>query len=276
MILLSLAACGGGDSSVDGNTAGDGGTDGAKPMQDAAKPTHHGFVDLQTYDAMNTPSTPTRGGQAIAAFFAMGDYCTTAQTIGSCSFLQCMNGFPTGVSAGTVTLTGAAQPITLMPNPDKTYTAVTSTTTPMFSGGENVTFAATGADVPAFSKSLVMPSRATITSPSKPAAAASLVVPRGQDYSVTWSGGGSGKVQVALFTLGTVPQRLICYFDASAGDGKVPTAALAMLSAGAGSFAMATTAFMEVDAGDWAVQLGGFFNAVWPDAAIVSGSAMFQ
>ena len=274
LVVVSLAACGGGGG-AGGDDTNNGGTDGPKPTDDAPKPTHHGLIDIQSYDAMNAPGTPTRGGQATAAFFAMGDYCTTTQVIGPCNVLACASGFPPGVSAGTVTLTGAAQPITLMPDPDKTYPAAPSTT-PLFSGGETITYAATGADVPAFSGTLVMPSRATITSPPKPAAAATLEVPRSQDFHVTWSGGGSGQVQIGLFGSGTDPQRLICYFDASAGGGSVPTAALAMLAAGSGGFAMATTAFTEVDEGDWAVQLGAYFNAVWPDLAIVSGGATFR
>jgi hypothetical protein len=147
------------------------------------------------------------------------------------------------------------------------------TASPLFAGGESVMFTAAGAGVPAFSKALAMPAKATITAPAKPSQY--LTVNRGASYTVSWTGGGSGQIQVA-FNSQLADQRLFCRFDASAGSGTIPSAALATLQAGAGGFAMAAITRTDVTAGDWGVELSGYFNAVWPDNSIVSGPTMFQ
>ncbi len=263
--LILLVACGGG-----GSGSGD---DVATP--DATKPTHSGYVSIQSYDAMNVPGTPTRGGSAGAGFFTMGEACQVSQTIGPCEVANCGAAATGAVSAGTITITGALEPISLVPGSDHTYAQLMSTTS-LFNGGESITFAASGAEVPAFTKSLTMPSKATITAPAKPPSASPyLIVNRAQDFSVSWSGGGSGLVQIALNSQ-SADQRLFCRFTASAGTGKLPAAALATLPAGMGGFAMASIGDTEQDAGDWAVAVSAYFNAVWPDSAIVSGPTMFQ
>ena len=260
--LLVLAACGGG---------GGGGPGGGGP--DAQKPTKTGYVFLQSYDAMNLPGTPTRGGSASAGFYGTAGTCTGDQTVGACTVSTCTSTMqPTAVSAGVVTLSGAAQPIMLTPGTDKTYTAFMSMS-PLFAGGESVVVSAAGADVPAFSKSITMPGKATITSPSKPAAGTFLAVSRSADFSVTWTGGGSGSLQI--FVSGT-SGRVTCRFPAGSDSAAVPAAALAMLPAGNGSFAMAAIADGEQDAGDYAVDVSAYFNAVWPDDSIVSGGATLQ
>jgi hypothetical protein len=70
--------------------------------------------------------------------------------------------------------------------------------------------------------------------------------------------------------------RLFCRFEASAGTGEVPDAALALMPAGNGGFAMASIAHDVFETGDWAIEASAYFNAVWPDNAIVSGSVRFQ
>jgi hypothetical protein len=261
LALVFVVACGGADR-------GGGGGDGPKP-------THAGFVSIQSYDAMNTPNTPTRGGTASAGFFSSGNYCTTTQVIGACEVATCTTTAPPAVSAGAITITGAAQPITLTPKADDTY-AMFMSASPLFSGGESITFAAAGADVPAFSASITMPAKATITSPAKPTPQSPyLNINRTLDLTVRWTGGGSGKLQVALDSQ-SADHRIFCRFDASAGTGTVTAAALATLEEGLGGFAMASIAMGEHDAGDWAVDVSAYFNAVWPDNAIVSGPTMFQ
>ncbi len=263
--LIFLVACGG--------NGGGGGDDGPGP--DAAPPAHAGLVSIQSYDAMNVPGTPTRGGSTSAAFFTAGSTCTTMQTIGPCKVQQCVSTQPQGAqSAGTITITGATKPLSLVPGTDKVYVQQTSMTS-LFNGGEMITFAAAGADVPAFSVTLTTPTKATITAPAKPAAGSFLAINRAQDFSVSWTGGGSGRVQVFLSGAGGSPS-LFCKFDASAGSGKVPAAALATMTGAMGSFAMASVAETEKSVGDWGIGASAYFNAVWPDAAIVSGGSMIQ
>jgi hypothetical protein len=259
-VLLLLAACSGDDG---------GGT------PDAPKATKSGYVQIQSYDAMNVPNMPTRGGTTSAGFFVSGAFCTNTMHIGPCDLASCVSTPPPSVSAGTIMITGAAQAITMLPKANQTYDTF-MTADPLFSGGESITFAAAGADVPAFTKSIVAPAKATITSPAKPSSTSPLlVINRSQDFTVSWTGGGSGLVQVALNSA-QADQRLFCRFEASAGTGKVPTAALSMLQAENGGFAMASIAQTVHEAGDYAVDVSAYFNAVWPDNAIVSGAAMFQ
>lgn len=264
--LILLVACGGGGGD-DG-----GGDDGPGP--DAAPPAHSGFVSIQSYDAMNIPGMPTRGGTASAGFFTAGAACTTLQTIGPCKVQQCGSAPAGAQSAGTITITGATKPLSLVPGTDKQYVQQMSMTS-LFNGGETITFAAAGADVPAFDVAVTTPTKATITAPAKPAAGVLLAVNRAQDFSVSWSGGGSGKVQVYLSGSAGSPS-LFCRFTASAGTGKVPAMALATLTGTSGAFAMASIGEAEKTAGDWGIEASAYFNAVWPDAAIVSGGAMIQ
>lgn len=262
VVIFFLAACGGTDG---------GGDDG--PAGDAALPTHTGFVSIQSYDAMNVPGMPTRGGSTSAGFFTGGQYCTTLQTVGPCTLQQCTTAAPAGAqSAGPITISGATKPLSLVPAADMTYAQQTSQTT-LFSGGEMITFTAGGAAVPAFAISVTTPGKATITAPSKPAAGALLAVSRAQDFSISWSGGGSGFVQVYL---SDNAKALFCRFDATSASGKVPASALGMLGPGMGAFAMASISNATKTVGDWGVEASAYFNAVWPDAAIVSGGAMLQ
>jgi hypothetical protein len=273
LALVLVVACGG-DDSGGGGGGGGGGDGGGGGGADGPKPTHAGFVAIQSYDAMNTPSTPTRGGTASAGFPASGDYCTTVQTIGACEVKTCTTPSET-VSAGAITITGAAEAITLTPAADHTY-ATFMTAMPLFAGGESITFSAAGAEVPAFTASITTPAKATITSPAKPTPNAPyLNINRTLDMTVRWTGDGTGQVQVALNS-SNAEHRLFCRFDASAGEGTLPTAALMTLDAGLGGFAMGSIADAEHDAGDWAIDVSAYFNAVWPDNAIVSGATMFQ
>jgi hypothetical protein len=262
--FVILAACSGG------------GDDGAGSGSiDAPKATHSGYVSVQSYDAMNTPNTPTRGGTASAGFFASGAFCTNLMTIGACDIATCVSTPPPGVSAGTITISGAAQAVTMMPTASTTYDTF-MTANPLFAGGEMITFTATGADVPGFTKTITAPTKATITSPAKPSSSSPyLMISRSQDFSVSWTGGGSGLVQVALNS-SQAEQRVFCRFDASAGTGKIPSAALATLATGTGGFAMASIAHSVFETGDFAIEASAYFNAVWPDAAIVSGPTMLQ
>jgi hypothetical protein len=263
--VLLVAACSGGG----------GGDDDGGGTPDAAMPTHTGYVSIQSYDAMNAPNTPTRGGTASASFFSSGAFCTTSQTIGACEIATCPQATPAAVSAGTITITGAAQAITLTPTAENAYNTF-MVATPLFNGGESITFAAAGATVPGFMKSNTTPTKATITAPTKPSSSSPyLMMSRSSDFTVSWTGGGTGQLQVALNSI-QGDARVFCRFEASAGTAKIPSAALMTLEAGNIGFAMASIARTTETAGEWGVEVSAYFNAVWPDNAIVSGPAMLQ
>lgn len=224
---------------------------------------------------MNTPNTPTRGGTAGAGFWATGAYCTSMQRIGPCNIMQCATSQQPQVSGGMVTITGAAQAITLMPNASNQYDTF-MVANPLFVGGEMITFTTVGATAPAVTKTITAPAKATITQPAKPPMASPyLIINRSQDFTVSWTGGGSGEVQVALNS-DLADHRAFCRFMASAGTGKIPSAALQTFTGASGGFAMASITEEQAISGDWGIDVSAYFNAVWPDNAIVSGAAMLQ
>ncbi len=271
--LLTILGCGGSSGSHTGDgSAGDDGSAGG----DANVPTKFGSVFIQSYTAMQPPGTTIHGGSAAATFFTTSGPCTRSM-MGNCEIDSCSGGPGTAASAGTVTITGAMQPISMMPAADHTYTAI-STQTALFAAGDSLTFAAAGADVPAFSQMLTAPARVTITAPVKPSNA-TLTVTRAQDLTVSWSGGGNtGQVLVALLPGSTSSgaMTLYCRFPAGSGQGSVPALALQHLQSGPGAFAMASISDGGTTAGDWAVRLEAYVNAVWPDESIVSGPTMVQ
>ena len=263
LALVWLIGCGG--SSGGGGDGGGGGGDGLMP-DTGVTPTRFGSVFVQSYLAQ------TQGGSAIATFQTESGPCTRQMT-GACEIDDCTSTTPTLVSAGTVAISGTQPAISMPIQPDKTYHQVTSTT-PFFAGGESLMFSAAGADVPAFSKTLTAPGKATITAPAKPGTV--LGVNRGQDFVVTWTGGGAGEVQVALLPGGSNTVSVYCRFPAAAGTGTIPSATLAHLAGGSGAFAMASVAATTQAAGEWNVHLEAYYNANWPDNTIVSGPTQVQ
>jgi len=255
-LVLVLVACSGGDDGVD-----------------APMPAYSGYVQVESYDAMDLASQQ-RGGLATAGFSMSGVDCTTVQTVGACVVMDCPDTDASSVSGGTVTITGAAEPITLTPSTTGHYDARVSPD-PLFNGGETLTFTASGGDVPGFTKTIKAPSKPTITQPAKPASQVSpLVIDRSKDLMVAWTGGGNGTMDVSL--AGAADRRVSCRFDTSTGHGKVPSAALSMLTAGMGGVSMAAFSEDEVIEGDWGINVGALYIAVWPDASMVSGPTMFQ
>ncbi len=146
----------------------------------------------------------------------------------------------TDESAGTVQLTGGAKTIKLTPANDATYTTTQSSTASLWTGGETLTLSADGGPdgaVPAFSTTVVAPSKITITSPALPSSSGSMNVPRNAPWIGTWSGASSGSVVIYFdVTDGANAYTATCKFDASAGTGTVPAAAFASFPAGSGSF----------------------------------------
>jgi hypothetical protein len=185
--------------------------------------------------------------------------------------LECPTGPAALASAGTLAIDGAAQPVSLAPNDDNSYTRLTSDA-PLYAGGETLAFSASGGDVPAFSESVTAPGKAQITLPAKPAQY--LDVDKTTGMRITWTGGGSGFLQLALFAGTTTTLSVSCRFPIASGQGNVSPVVLGSLPAGQGGFTIAAVAETEVDAGDWAITLDAYYNAVWPDLSIASGPTM--
>jgi hypothetical protein len=259
--LLALAACG----DDGGSTGGDGGV-----------PANAGYIGVSTYNAMGA-TTPIMGGGVNVQFNVNAASACTDAVVDSCDVLVC-TGLPapqTFASAGTVTILGLTQPVTMAPMVDKTYT-VYSAQQALFAGGETINISAPGADAPAFTIAVTAPTRATITSPAKPAAGG-LTIDRTQDFTATWTGGGVGKVYLYVSGPSGSNATIACGFAASAGTGSVPAAALAMLPAGMGAFTSTTISVKTVDKNDWRIYGQAFFNSVWAaDTTMATATATLQ
>jgi hypothetical protein len=266
--LILLTACGGSAATM--------GDDDDGPGPDAAPPANTGFVALSTYSG-SSGGTAFQGGAASASFNTTPGAACAEEKFDNCSVFTCPQGqttTPTYVSAGTLTVTGARESITMSPEPDNSYMAHVSMQT-LFSGGEMLTFTGSGADAPGFTASIRAPSRISITSPTKPPTDGAVAVDRAQPFRVAWSGGGAGIVQVFVSpSSGGV--LVSCRFEASAGSGSVPAAALGQLPAGAGVFSTSSIADATTDEADWRIFTQAIFSPVWPDQSIASASVTLQ
>ena len=158
----------------------------------------------------------------------------TTSNIGPCTIrvvvTEPINGTATYRNAGPVTVSGGSVPISLTPmTPDASsgtdYNAIFGFTSSLFSGGESFTFAATGAEVPAFTATVVAPSTIDLQSPVVPSDGMPFALDRSADLDFAWSSGGFGDRRRLL--RGLDGHHRGCTFPSSSGTGTIPTAALA-------------------------------------------------
>jgi hypothetical protein len=229
----------GGDATGPGGGATGGGGEGGGPAKTYAG---YGYVTVTSYAL--TQSAPSNGYVATAGFSrgsgsSQGYACTT-ETVDGCTIVDCVAsaGGSAGelelLEAGTVSIAGGAQSVTLSPGATKQYGAVTSAQVALFDGGETLGMQASGsADLPAFEGSVVAPTPIDVTSPSFAQGAA---IDRTTPLEVTWTGGAAGMVSFSVTTVETssgqttATTTLGCEAPASGGSLTVPAAALDRLS----------------------------------------------
>jgi hypothetical protein len=166
--------------------------------------------------------------------------------------------------------------VTLTPSADHTYAAWQDATSALFAAGDTVAIDAAGADVPAFSGTVIAPQVATIRAPALPDGAAPLAVARGSGLDVAWDALGGATIELALSGAGEGGKRALvtCSFDGASGAGHLPASSLVGVQGGDASVSIVARSARKVDAGDYAVQLQADTQAHAPDgrrfAAIVS------
>jgi hypothetical protein len=241
--LVLCAACGGGE--------------------EASKTGH---VSLVSQFYVKGGST-TRHGSAVARFQLPPEACTERVVDDACKLVECVP-VASGdlVSAGTITVTGAAVPITLVPATETEfaggYTSVSSTQ-PLFMGDETFAVTGSGAEVPTFALTLVAPSQPTITVPAKPADNVFPVVDRTTPFHVEWTTAtGAGMVSIGL---GNATSALDCGYPASDMRADIPVSALAMVPPGFRDLRAGAASESTTEAGDWHVVARASVNALWPD-----------
>jgi hypothetical protein len=165
--------------------------------------------------------------------------CPTIATNGSCTLTRCdatdsSSASSNVLSAGTVSATSTPVALQVVAAPDLLkgggYPHVQQSLMGDFKGGEVVTFAATGADAPPFSKELKMFAPLVLTKPSSPET--SIPIPY-RGVELEWQPGEAGSsVTVSAFGSGDAWTQLLCTWDATAGVGSVPAEALKPLPNG--------------------------------------------
>ncbi len=197
--------------------------------------------DIILANAVTQSAGRTIAGGTVQAVFnrsVPGAVCTDSP-IGACTVTTCVdvdmggpgNGKPT---AGSITVGGLVEPVTLSPGSDGLYAPYSNAMQALWNGGDALRVSASGGDVAAFSTTLTAPEQIVVSAPTPSAGA--LIVSRATDLQATWSGGGASQVEVYFTTAGASGSTTVkCYFSAAMGGGVVSSAALAMLPPGAGS-----------------------------------------
>ena len=254
LLVVGVAACSD-DGSEAGGDGGSGGGADARASADApaAFPAQAGLVSLST-------------SMATSSGFSVGFYKTAVSgqgcarmAEGPCSATTCPTTDVAGVyavSAGAITATAGGTPLTSSPAADGIYAFVSG---PPFAPGTTVAFAAAGADVPAFTADVVMPSPVEVTDPP---AAAGLVIDRASARTFSWTP-GTGDVYVYLDDLGaqnivyplTVGTVVRCVFPSAAGTATIPASMLGRLEAGDATIAITGIAESQMDVATFEIRV---------------------
>lgn len=244
----------------------DGASDGGSPESDASgsdanPPKGDGSIGAEggsdgggdasiTHYASLTLAQPGPTNYVASADFSSGSSLCVTTMSGACYATVCTipppvdGGAPPGPSvapnAGDLTITGirdaGAVTLTYGPIGDAGSAGYfpKSGNAQFFKGGDLVTAAgAGGADLPAFATvSVAAPDDIVLTSPAC-AVATCPDLDRTVDLAVTWTGGGSGKLQAffeSIVSSGTTTVTALgCNFDSAAHAGTVPSALLMKL-----------------------------------------------
>jgi hypothetical protein len=97
-----------------------------------------------------------------------------------------------------------------------------------------LTLSATGADISPFGETFCGPASLTVTAPAQPPGP-TLTIDRAMDLAFAWTAGMVGQVEFVVNDDTAAPAptlELRCFFDAPAGQGTIPKAALGQVSAG--------------------------------------------
>ena len=187
------------------------------------------------------------------AYFPGGDFdipCASHSTVGMCLVSQhCDESnltYPPVLPFGAVVVTGTTPTVTLEGPSSAPFP------TPLYAGGETLTFDGGGDDVPRFNGTLIAPGKLVVSGPAtRPADDA--------DLPLTWTGTSSGQVIVTLFggPLSDITA-VDCSFPASDGQAVIP-GSLRTLAPGNEIRTDVTT---TLTVGGWTIDLVADFDAV--------------
>jgi hypothetical protein len=279
LVPVLTAACGG---QTDHGAANVSGPDAGEP--DTAAPPATGlpaFISIGDTQSATTGSSPSQTGFLVAVFdeepavpYPAG--CSAPLSYGPCvvDANPCPGAAPTGVpamaSAGALTASGLIFSTPLLFAPSDGYSVEIDGN--IFAPGSPIAISADGATVPSFTSPVVVgPGQVALSVPATTMQNGMPVyqIPAGQDLAVAWEGGLAGaRVSISLDGTGSGGTAIGCTFDAAAGSGTIPAAALATLgpagSATAVNVAVAQSVTTTFGAGAWSVELNAASILVTP------------
>jgi len=291
-LALWLAACSGDTTTKEPGSSGAGGTGGTSSVSSCATlpavtpDDYVGQVEIAQY----LPSGGTGANWYLAAMFGrkepdrVGGTCQYAE-YGCCRVADCtlyvdvdaMN----EVGAGTIEVIGAAQPVTVEPEPDGQYPPV-SGEGQLWEGGETLALAASGGEAPAFEANLRAPEAITVVEPVPHKAGDSVVLSRGKPLSIRWSGATQGTVRASVsqtIASGTTYHTVSvnCWYEAASGLGVVPAEAMAAVPAGPdGDFDLRAREEVTLVESGWSITLGAVGGTKTPVGDVPSFRANIQ
>lgn len=193
----------------------------------------------------------------------------TIEPIGACKLLACasldaappMTTPPPQLSAGTITATGGliqGAGLVLTPDSEAKYPGLSGPGI-LWTGGETLTFAASGGTVPAFSKTAIAPTFGLSIATPVMTSGTVLNVPRSSDFLIQWQVGSApavGHLDVLIGSTASVGSRsLTCSFDVASLSGTIPSATLSRLEAGIGTLTLGVSASTATSVGDYLLNI---------------------
>ena len=160
---------------------------------------------------------------ATASFFDGSDNAVIIGSVDECRVTTAPNPAVT-ISAGTITITGPATPVTLAPTGEKPSVVYAPAIFPVPADETSLAMSATGADFPAFTADGLVPARiAGFTPPAS--------LSRGSGYTAAWDTAGAGwRFRIEIVANPTSPSELyVMTCDVpDSGTYEIPAAAFAL------------------------------------------------
>jgi hypothetical protein len=231
-------------------------------------------ADVAAYSTQYQSGTQGLVAAGVYAYFYDRFSDCTKGTAGGCSYFVCpaqRPNPPEAPAAGTLTFVGTRDALVLESPYLYDPPAVQRT---QFGPGATLTLKGSGgADVPAFSATVLGGPSVKVTAPTIDGVA-SVPIALGAPLEVTWTPDKFGEV-VLHADEDTADQRIEvdCRFPAAAGKGSLVTTPFV---AGSGQLDVRGETLTQVDTGDWRITFRGFTNALTPAGDRVRVAATFQ
>lgn len=188
--------------------------------------------------------------------------CATAATVGVCVYERCtglpVEPVPPLPHAGTLEVRGGASDVRLSPMADGSYEEVIGMT-PLWRGGEELTFAAHGGDVAAFAVTLHGVPAIVLSEPTIPEPPSLLAIDRSLGLPLAWMPDETGVIVgdvLVVLTVGEDPAEIVrCRFEAAAASAVAPPELLGMLPPGRARLNVLAQDHEMVELGAWSIEV---------------------